>query len=240
MDYRRSCSYVGNHQQSSERGVNENSSLCFGIFGVGPGRLRQPSVSLQPAAAPKQVLSIHDVERRGNLRDRWKGLCFYAGGRLSQKKIKNGLHPYTVLLHNSDGMKVPAYLCYVVLMRESGAIGYYTEKGKPKSLKITFHGGHGPGAPPFEQDLRREIDRTETNLNNRGPVKDFVEGRNNNPPGEKGQWFFAFRESSGPNRLLRPKVLFLDEVTSHLDSARERAINEVIRRLDITRIAFFN
>lgn len=34
----------------------------------------------------------------------------------------------------------------------------------------------------------------------------------------------------------RPKVLFLDEATSHLDSARERAINEVIQSLDITRI----
>jgi ATP-binding cassette subfamily B protein RaxB len=35
----------------------------------------------------------------------------------------------------------------------------------------------------------------------------------------------------------RPKILFLDEGTAHLDVALERRINEALRRLDITRIS---
>jgi ATP-binding cassette subfamily B protein RaxB len=35
----------------------------------------------------------------------------------------------------------------------------------------------------------------------------------------------------------RPKVLFLDEGTAHLDIEKERAINENLRRLDITRVS---
>jgi ATP-binding cassette subfamily B protein RaxB len=34
----------------------------------------------------------------------------------------------------------------------------------------------------------------------------------------------------------QPKILFLDEATSHLDVARERCVNEAIRSLDLTRI----
>lgn len=34
----------------------------------------------------------------------------------------------------------------------------------------------------------------------------------------------------------RPRLLFLDEATSHLDVARERAVNQAIRSLDLTRI----
>jgi ATP-binding cassette, subfamily B, bacterial CvaB/MchF/RaxB len=34
----------------------------------------------------------------------------------------------------------------------------------------------------------------------------------------------------------RPKLLILDEATSHLDVARERSVNESIRRLRITRV----
>ncbi len=35
----------------------------------------------------------------------------------------------------------------------------------------------------------------------------------------------------------RPRILFLDEGTAHLDVERERRINEALRRLDITRIS---
>ncbi len=35
----------------------------------------------------------------------------------------------------------------------------------------------------------------------------------------------------------RPKVLFLDEGTAHLDIEKEKAINDNLRRLDITRIS---
>ena len=34
----------------------------------------------------------------------------------------------------------------------------------------------------------------------------------------------------------RPSLLFLDEATSHLDIARERSVNEAVRRLPLTRI----
>jgi len=34
----------------------------------------------------------------------------------------------------------------------------------------------------------------------------------------------------------RPKILFLDEATSHLDVARERRVNEAIRQLKLTRV----
>jgi ATP-binding cassette subfamily B protein RaxB len=34
----------------------------------------------------------------------------------------------------------------------------------------------------------------------------------------------------------RPKILFLDEATSHLDIAKEHEVNAAIRTLDITRI----
>ena len=34
----------------------------------------------------------------------------------------------------------------------------------------------------------------------------------------------------------RPKILFLDEATSHLDVARERMVNHAIRQLNITRV----
>ena len=34
----------------------------------------------------------------------------------------------------------------------------------------------------------------------------------------------------------RPRLLILDEATSHLDLARERAVNEAVRGLDITRL----
>jgi ATP-binding cassette, subfamily B, bacterial CvaB/MchF/RaxB len=34
----------------------------------------------------------------------------------------------------------------------------------------------------------------------------------------------------------RPGILFLDEATSHLDVERERAVNEALRSLQITRI----
>ena len=35
----------------------------------------------------------------------------------------------------------------------------------------------------------------------------------------------------------RPRILFLDEGTAHLDVAKEREINERLRRLSITRIS---
>jgi ATP-binding cassette subfamily B protein RaxB len=35
----------------------------------------------------------------------------------------------------------------------------------------------------------------------------------------------------------RPKILFLDEGTAHLDIDRERHINDTLRRLEITRIS---
>jgi len=35
----------------------------------------------------------------------------------------------------------------------------------------------------------------------------------------------------------RPKILFLDEGTAHLDGEREREINAALRRLNITRIS---
>ncbi len=35
----------------------------------------------------------------------------------------------------------------------------------------------------------------------------------------------------------RPRILFLDEGTAHLDVDRERRINEAHRRLDITRVS---
>ncbi|MGH8613460.1 MAG: peptidase domain-containing ABC transporter [Gammaproteobacteria bacterium] len=34
----------------------------------------------------------------------------------------------------------------------------------------------------------------------------------------------------------RPKILFLDEATSHLDVARERSVNEAVRALELTRV----
>ena len=34
----------------------------------------------------------------------------------------------------------------------------------------------------------------------------------------------------------RPKLLVLDEATSHLDTKRERFINEVIKNFDLTRL----
>jgi ATP-binding cassette, subfamily B, bacterial CvaB/MchF/RaxB len=34
----------------------------------------------------------------------------------------------------------------------------------------------------------------------------------------------------------KPKILFLDEATSHLDVARERRVNEAIRQLKLTRV----
>ncbi len=34
----------------------------------------------------------------------------------------------------------------------------------------------------------------------------------------------------------RPRLLFLDEATSHLDVARERQVNDAVRRLRLTRI----
>lgn len=34
----------------------------------------------------------------------------------------------------------------------------------------------------------------------------------------------------------RPRILFLDEATSHLDVARERAVNDAVRKLDLTRV----
>jgi ATP-binding cassette subfamily B protein RaxB len=34
----------------------------------------------------------------------------------------------------------------------------------------------------------------------------------------------------------RPRFLFLDEATSHLDVEREHSVNETVRRLDLTRI----
>jgi ATP-binding cassette subfamily B protein RaxB len=34
----------------------------------------------------------------------------------------------------------------------------------------------------------------------------------------------------------QPKILFLDEATSHLDIARERSVNEAVRALNLTRI----
>lgn len=34
----------------------------------------------------------------------------------------------------------------------------------------------------------------------------------------------------------KPRILFLDEATSHLDVARERAVNEAVRKLDLTRV----
>ncbi len=34
----------------------------------------------------------------------------------------------------------------------------------------------------------------------------------------------------------RPKILFLDEATSHLDVAGERRVNEAIRQLKLTRV----
>jgi ATP-binding cassette subfamily B protein RaxB len=34
----------------------------------------------------------------------------------------------------------------------------------------------------------------------------------------------------------RPRILFLDEATSHLDLAREQAVNAAIQSLNITRV----
>lgn len=34
----------------------------------------------------------------------------------------------------------------------------------------------------------------------------------------------------------KPRILFLDEATSHLDVARERSVNEAVRKLDLTRV----
>jgi ATP-binding cassette, subfamily B, bacterial CvaB/MchF/RaxB len=34
----------------------------------------------------------------------------------------------------------------------------------------------------------------------------------------------------------KPRILFLDEATSHLDVARERAVNDAVRKLDLTRV----
>ncbi|MEP6502207.1 MAG: ATP-binding cassette domain-containing protein, partial [Betaproteobacteria bacterium] len=34
----------------------------------------------------------------------------------------------------------------------------------------------------------------------------------------------------------RPRVLFLDEATSHLDVERERCVNEAVRALAVTRL----
>ncbi|MBV8467743.1 MAG: ATP-binding cassette domain-containing protein, partial [Burkholderiales bacterium] len=34
----------------------------------------------------------------------------------------------------------------------------------------------------------------------------------------------------------RPRILFLDEATSHLDVARERQVNDAVRRLRLTRV----
>jgi ATP-binding cassette subfamily B protein RaxB len=33
-----------------------------------------------------------------------------------------------------------------------------------------------------------------------------------------------------------PRILFLDEATSHLDVARERSVNEAVRKLNLTRV----
>jgi len=34
----------------------------------------------------------------------------------------------------------------------------------------------------------------------------------------------------------RPKILFLDEATSHLDIAKEQEVNQVVKSLDVTRV----
>lgn len=55
-----------------------------------------------------------------------------------KQQVSMGTHPYTVLLENSANQKLPAYFCYVVLMHQSGAVGYFTDGGHARAIKITF------------------------------------------------------------------------------------------------------
>lgn len=115
-------------------------------------------IAVAGCAGDKYVYNPPPPPSKFSLHMTWQGGEDYAidGKRYSfvqaeaylRRKVSNGPHPYTVLLENTDNMKVPAYLCYVVLMRESGAVGYYTLDGRPESLKITFNGGSGPGDLP--------------------------------------------------------------------------------------------
>lgn len=52
------------------------------------------------------------------------------------------------------------------------------------------------------------------------------------------QNFSLFQEQVVRHRALyaRPRILFLDEATSHLDSKVEASVHETLRKLDITRV----
>jgi len=100
---------------------------------------------------PPSTFSLHMRSQNGHeYVIHGKSYAFMQAEAYLKQEVSNGPRPYTVLLDHADDLKVPAYLCYVVLMHESGAVGYYAVDGKPKSLKITFNGGHGPGDFPHQ------------------------------------------------------------------------------------------
>ncbi len=62
-----------------------------------------------------------------------------------RRQIAGSAEPYTVLLHDqNDDMKVPGYLCFVVLMHDVGANGYLDSNGKPKAVKTTIAANQYP------------------------------------------------------------------------------------------------
>ncbi len=95
---------------------------------------------------PPSTFSLHVTSKDGHeyVID-GKGYSFAQTEAYLKQKVSAGPQSYTVLLDRADDLKIPAYICYVVLMHDTGAVGYYAVDGKPKSLKISFNGGSGPG-----------------------------------------------------------------------------------------------
>lgn len=95
---------------------------------------------------PPSTFSLHMTSKTGHQYIiGGKSYSFSQTEAYLKQQVSRGARPYTVLLDHADDLKLPAYICYVVLMHDTGAVGYYSARGKARSLKIAFKGGRGPG-----------------------------------------------------------------------------------------------